>query len=123
MYVVNTSARALLIALIPLALIHAVLSAMALLGAVAAQTTDVPTSDSVLVFFVTRLAIDGALLFAGHCVLRQRAISSRLAYALMGGAVAAVGYAIAIRNSFQLAAPGSGTLLTLGLLPTIAGMI
>ena len=32
----------------------------------------------------------------------QRAISSRVAYALMGGVMAAAGYAIAIRNDFQL---------------------
>ena len=56
-------------------------------------------------------------------MLRQRAISSRIAYTLMGGVMTAAGYAIAIRNSFQLSSPGDGTLLTMGLLPTIAGMI
>ena len=123
MYVVNNSSRALLVALIPLAVAHAVLTAMALLGTQAAQPTDVPAPDQVLVLYVTRLAMDGALLFAGHCMLRQRAISSRLAYALMGGTMTATGYAIAIRNSFQLFSPGGGSLLTMGLLPTIAGMI
>jgi len=123
MYVVNNSPRALLVALIPLAVVHAVLTAMALLGAQAAQPTDVPAPDQVLVFYVARLATDGALLFAGHWMLRQRAISSRFAYALMGGAMAAAGYAIAIRNSIQLSSPAGGTLLTMGLLPTIAGMM
>jgi len=123
MYVVNNSSRALLVALIPLAVVHAVLTAMALLGAQAAQPTDVPAPDQVLILYVTRLATDGALLFAGHCMLRQRAISSRLAYALMGGVMAAAGYAIAIRNNFQLVSPAGGTLLTMGLLPTLAGMI
>jgi len=123
MYVVNNSSRALLVALIPLAVVHAVLTAMALLGAVAAQPTDVPAPDQVLILYVTRLATDGALLFAGHCILRQRAISSRLAYAFMGGVMAAAGYAIAIRNNFQLVSPAGGTMLTMGLLPTIAGMI
>jgi hypothetical protein len=113
----------LLVALIPLAAVHAVLTAMALLGAQAAQPTDIPAPDQVLVFYVTRLATDGALLFAGHWMLRQRAISSRFAYALMGGVMAAAGYAIAIRNNFQLFTPAGGTLLTVGLLPTIAGMI
>ena len=123
MYVVNNSSRALLVALIPLAAIHAVLTAMALLGIQAGHPADVPSPDQVLVFYVARLATDGALLFAGHRMLRQFAISSRFAYALMGGTMAAAGYAIAIRNSFQLFSPGDGTLLTMGLLPTIAGMI
>ncbi len=123
MYVVNNSSRALLVALIPLAVVHAVLTAMALLAAQAAHPADVPSPDQVLVLYLTRLATDGALLFAGHWMLRQSAISSRLAYALMGGAMAAAGYAIAIRNSSQLSSPGDGTLLTMGLLPTIAGMM
>jgi hypothetical protein len=75
------------------------------------------------VLYATRLAIDAALLFAGHTMLRQRAISSRLAYALMGGVMTAAGYAIAIRNSLQLVSAGDGVLLTMGLLPTVAGMI
>jgi hypothetical protein len=54
-------------------------------------------------------------------MLRQRAVSSRLAYTLMGGAMAAAGYAIATRNS--LLSPGVGILLTIGLLPIVAGMI
>jgi vacuolar-type H+-ATPase subunit I/STV1 len=121
MYVVNNSARALLIALIPVAMVHAVLTAMALLAAQANQPNDLPTPDQALMLYMTRLAADGALLFVGHCMLRQRANSSRIAYTLMGGAMAAAGYAIAIRNS--LFSPGVGILLTIGLLPIIAGMI
>jgi hypothetical protein len=123
MYVVNNSSRALLVALIPLAVVHAVLTAMALLGAQATQPAELPAPDQVLVLYATRMATDAALLFAGHCMLRQRAISSRLAYALMGGVMAAAGYAIAIRNNFQLVSPAGGALLTVGLLPTLAGMI
>jgi hypothetical protein len=123
MYVVNNSSRALLVALIPLAAVHAVLTAMALLGTQAGQPADVPSPDQVLVLYVARLASDGALLFAGHLMLRRCAISGRLAYALMGGVMAAAGYAIAIRNSFQLFSPAGGTLLTMGLMPTIAGMM
>ena len=121
MYVVNNSLRALLVALIPLATVHAVLAAMALLGAQATHPGELPAPDQILMMYVARLAIDGALLFAGHSVLRQRGISGRLAYALMGGTMAATGYAIAIRNS--LFSPGVGTLLSVGLLPTLAGMI
>jgi hypothetical protein len=123
MYVVNNSPRALLVALVPLSIIHAVLTAMALLGTQAAQSGEVPTLDNVLFFYLARLAIDGVLLYAGHSVLRQLSISSRLAYAVMGGVMAATGYAIAVRNNVELDAPSNGTLLTVGLLPTIAGSI
>jgi len=123
MYVVNNSPRALLVALIPLAVVHAVLTAMALLGAKAAEPANLPTLDHVVILYLTRLVMDGALLFAGHSILRQFAVSSRLAYALMGGVMTAIGYAIAIRNSIRLDSPDDGVLLTLGLLPTIAGMI
>ena len=123
MYVVKNSPRALLVAMIPLALVHAVLTAMTLLAMQAARPDGVPSPDEVLVFYATRLAIDAALLFAGHQMLRRFAISSRFAYGLMGGVMASVGYAIAIRNHLQFNAPGDGTLLTLGLLPTTAGMI
>jgi len=121
MYVVNNSARALLLALIPLAMVHAVLTAMALLAAQASQPNDLPAPDQVLVLYLTRVVADGVLLFVGHSLLRQRAIASRLAYTLMGGAMAAAGYAIAIRN--DLFSAGVGTLLTVGLLPVVAGMI
>ena len=42
MYVVNNSARALLVALIPLAMVHALLTAMTLLAAQADQPNDLP---------------------------------------------------------------------------------
>jgi len=123
MYVVNNSLRALLVALIPLGAVHAVLLAMVLLAIKATPPAELPSPDEVLVFYLTRLVSDGGLLFAGHCMLRQRAIPGRIAYALMGGAMAAVSYAIAIRNSLVLSPPGTGGVLTLGLLPTFAGMI
>jgi hypothetical protein len=123
MYVVKNSSRALSIALIPLAAIYAVLTAMALLGAKAAEPADLPSPDMVLVLYATQLAIATVLLYAGHRMLRQMCVFSRFAYSAMGGVMAAAGYAIAIRNGFQLASPGDGTLLTVGLLPTIAGTI
>lgn len=122
MYIVNNSLRALLAALIPLGVAHAVLVTMALLGSKAIEA-ELPAPDQVLMFYLARLAIDGCLLFAGHWMMRQRAISSRMAYALMGGAMAAVGYAIAIRNSLELAPTGGGAVLSIGLLPVIAGML
>lgn len=123
MYVINNSLRALLIALIPLAAVHVILVTMALLGLKAIEATDAPAPDQILLFYLTRVTIDGALLFAGHRILRQRAISSRIAYALMGGVAAAIGYAIAIHNGMSLSPPAGGAILTIGLLPIMGGML
>ncbi|QPF88836.1 hypothetical protein [Bradyrhizobium commune] len=123
MYLVKTSPRALLAALIPLAVVEAVLMAFAVAGGQVTDPAGVPAPDQILVFYAGRMALNAGLLFAGHIVLRQWAISSRLAYGLMGGIMAAASYAIAIRNHIQLASPGDGTVVTVGLLPTIAGMI
>src|SRR6266566_4382241 len=124
MFEVKNSSRALLVALVPLAAVHAILLAMALL---VTQTTppeaSLPAPDKILTFYVARLALDGALLFAGHLVLRQCAIFSRIAYALMGGAVASLSYATAMRNGLLLFPPSDGTEITSGLLPAVAGMI
>jgi hypothetical protein len=82
-----------------------------------------PSPDKVFLIYVAQLAIDGALLFVGHLLLRGRAVSSRLAYALMGGIMAASSYAIALRNGLQLSPPDTGSEITAGILPTFAGMI
>ncbi|MHC2619693.1 hypothetical protein ACVIW2_001725 [Bradyrhizobium huanghuaihaiense] len=123
MYLVKNSPRALLAALIPLAIVEAVLMVFAIAGGQVTDPAGTPAPDKILVLFAGRMAINAAFLFAGHVVLRQWTISSRLAYGLMGGVMAAASYAIAIRNHIQLAAPGDGTVVTIGLLPTIAGMI
>ena len=73
------------------------------------------------VFDVVRLAIDTALLFAGHLALRERAVSSRLAYALMGGVMAASSYALVLRNGLLLAPPDSGSEITGLLVADICG--
>ena len=123
MYLVNNSPRALFAALIPLAIVEAVLLVYALAGSQVTDPVGVPAPDQILMLYAGRMAMNAALLFAGHTVLRQWTISSRLAYGLMGGVMAAVSYGIAIRNHIQLTAPGDGTVMTIGLLPTIAGMI
>jgi hypothetical protein len=124
MFAVKNSARALLVAVTPLAAVHAVLFAMLLLATQAPLSPlALPTPDRVFTLFVVQLAIDTALLFAGHVVLRERAISGRLAYALMGGAMAAASFAIALRNGLLLAPPNPGSEMTAGLLPTFAGML
>ncbi|MET4799220.1 hypothetical protein [Bradyrhizobium sp. LB11.1] len=123
MYLVKNSPRALFAALVPLAIVEAVLMVFAVAGGQVTDPEGVPAPDQILMFYAGRMAINAAFLFAGHIVLRQWTISSRLAYGLMGGVMAAASYGIAIRNHIQLAAPGDGTVMTMGLLPAIAGMI
>ena len=48
-----------------------------------------------------RVGVDAALLFAGHWLLRSFGLASRLAYGLMGGAAAAVGYAFALSQNLN----------------------
>jgi hypothetical protein len=123
MYLVKNSPRALFAALVPLAIVEAVLMVFAIAGGQMTDPEGVPAPDQILMFYAGRMAINAAFLFAGHIVLRQWTISSRLAYGLMGGIMAAASYGIAVRNHIQLAAPGDGTVVTIGLLPTIAGTI
>jgi hypothetical protein len=124
MYVVNNSIRALLVALSPLAALHAILFAIALLRTQHAPALlDLPSPDRVLVIYVAQLAIDGVLLFSGHLLLRGRAISSRFAYAVMGGVMAAASYAAAFRNGLLLSPPEPGSAISAGLLPAFAGMM
>jgi len=124
MYVVRNSSRALFAALIPLAAIHAVLFVMALLGArVEPQLMSMPAPDKLLFAYGGRLLLDGALLFAGHSVLRHFRICSRTAYTLIGGAMAATGYLLALRNGLLLSPPPEGSEYAAGLLPGAAGML
>jgi hypothetical protein len=123
MYAVKNSPHALLVALVPLAVVQAILLAMALLATQALpRRLNLPAPDMILILYVARLALDASLLFAGHWALRQAAISSRIAYALMGGVMAATGYGFAIRNGLMLSPPASGSEITSGLLPAVAGM-
>jgi vacuolar-type H+-ATPase subunit I/STV1 len=46
-----------------------------------------------------------------------------MAYGFMGGVMAGVGYAIAIRNSVELLSPDGGTVLSAAMLPVVAGML
>ncbi|MET0679104.1 MAG: hypothetical protein ABW175_25170 [Bradyrhizobium sp.] len=124
MYVVRNSSRALFAALLPLAVIHAVLSAMALLGAkVEPPLMSMPAPDKLLFAYGGRLALDGALLFAGHSALRHYRVCGRVAYTLMGGVMAATCYLLALRNGLLLAPPPEGSEYTAGLLPAAAGML
>jgi hypothetical protein len=77
----------------------------------------------VLVLFVAQLIIFGALLMAGHAVLRHLAIYSRVAYSLVGAAAAALAYVTAARYGILASSPGNGTWITAGILPTLAGTL
>lgn len=130
MYAVKNSSRALFVALVPLAAVHAVLLAMALLATqttpqvgLPVQEVSLPGPDRILILYVGRLGMDGALLFIGHLLLRHCAIYNRIAYALMGGTAAALSYATAMRAGLLLFPPGIGTEITSGLLPAVAGTI
>lgn len=124
MYVVKNSSRALFAALIPLAVVHAVLLAMALITTkIEPAQAILPPPDKLLFSYAGRLALDGVLLFAGHSVLRQFTICSRVAYALIGGVMAATSYLLAMRNGLLLFPPPSGSEITAGLLPMAAGVL
>ena len=124
MYVVRNSSRALFAALIPLAVVHAALLAMGLLTTkVEPPLALLPPPDKLLFTYGGRLVLDAVLLFAGHTVLRQFNICSRVAYALIGGVMAATSYALAMRNGLMPFPPPPGSEITAGLLPMAAGMI
>ena len=124
MYVVRNSSRALFAALIPLAAVQAALLAMALLTTkVDPPLALLPPPDRLLFSYAGGLALDAVLLFAGHMVLRQFNICSRVAYALVGGVVVAASYALAMRNGLMLFPPPPGSEVTAGLLPAAAGML
>ncbi|MGJ4928384.1 hypothetical protein ACQR1I_15350 [Bradyrhizobium sp. HKCCYLS2038] len=110
-------------ALIPLAMVEGGLVAMAALGLQAASPPELPVPDQVVMLYAKRIITDAALLFAGHWLLQQARIASRLGYGLMGGAMAAASYAIEIQSSATQLPGTGGVVLTLGLLPTVAGMI
>jgi hypothetical protein len=103
---------------------HAVLLAMAL---ITTQTSPplakMPAPDNILIYYLSRVVMDGALLFAGHLALAQRAISSRGAYGVLGGVMAASSYVIALRNGLLLFPPNGGSEIISGLLPTVAGSL
>jgi hypothetical protein len=124
MYAVKNSIRAMMVAMVPLAVVHAALFAMLLLGMQTAPLLRaLPSPDHVLGLYIIQLSIDAALLFAGHVVLRGRAVSGRVAYALMGGIMAAASYAIVLRNGLLLAPPDFGNEISAGILPVFAGMM
>ena len=122
MPVIRNSARAFIAALIVLVIFHAIMSVLGL-GVFLANKIEPPSPDRAFQIFVTRVAIDAALLAAGHWLLRSFGLATRMIYGLMGGTAAAVGYAFALSQDLNIAPPLDGTLLTAAVLPTLVGMI
>lgn len=121
MSVIRNSPRAFLIALLPLALLHAALMANGI--APAASKGALPAPDQAVITFVIRLGLDGSLLWLGHIWQRSLRLHGRGAYAVMGGFAAAIGYMAAYRLGVALTDPVPGTLVTGGILPVATGML
>jgi hypothetical protein len=122
MPVIRNSARAFIAALIVLVIFHGIMSVLGL-GVFLANRIEPPSPDRAFQIFVTRVAVDAALLAAGHWLLRSFGLATRMAYGLMGGAAAAVGYTFALSHDLNIAPPPDGTLLTAAVLPILVGMI
>jgi hypothetical protein len=122
MPVIRNSARAFISALLFLVAFHGVMSVLGL-GTILAKNVEPPSPDRAFQIFAVRVGIDAALLFAGHWLLRSFGLATRLAYGLMGGAAAAVGYAFALSQDLNLLPPLDGTRLTASVLPILVGMI
>ena len=84
MFIVKTSVRAFLFALLPLLLVHGMLLGNALIGT-QTDLQQVPPPDKVLGMLLLRVAFDAAGLVIGHFTCRGLGIGSRAAYAIVGG--------------------------------------
>lgn len=122
MPVIRNSTRAFIAAVVLLVGFHGVMSVLGL-GTFLARNIEPPSPDRAFQIFALRVGIDAALLFAGHWLLRSFGLATRLAYGLMGGAAAAVGYAFALSQNLNLLPPLDGTRLTAAVLPVLVGMI
>jgi hypothetical protein len=122
MPVIRNSARAFIAALIAVAAFHGVMSVLGL-GVSLAKDIEPPSPDRAFQMFAIRVGIDAALLIAGHWLLRSSGLASRMAYGLMGGAAAAIGYAFALSNDLNVIPPVDGSRITASILPILVGMI
>lgn len=119
---IRNSVRAFIAALVPLAVYHGMTMAL-VLGGFVADRLNLPTPDRTFSIFMLRLAVDASFLFCGHMLLRIFRRPTRVAYALMGGSMAATGYVTTLWFEVWLKAPFAGTQLTGLILPIFAGMI
>ncbi len=123
MPLVRTSARALLLALIPSVIVQLVLLSLSVWIWEQKLFLGLPAPDGIVVLFALQMTICGSLLYAGHAVLRQFGVYSRLAYCIMGGTAAVIAYAMAARYGLLASAPSSGTWITAAVMPALAGIL
>jgi hypothetical protein len=122
MFIVKTSVRAFLVALLPLAALHVLLFANALGGQATSNQAQLPPPDRAFFMLALRLALDLGGLVAGHFLARSFKLGTRAAYALIGGCAAALGYTLAYRYGLMLHQPYEGAVVTAAILPTLTGM-
>lgn len=123
MPVVRTSARALCLALLPAALLQAVLLVLSARFWFGDTVLGLGGPDGMIVLYSLQLGIFAALLFAGHLSLRHFAIYSRTAYAMAGAVAAALAYVAAARYGILSNTPMPGTWISSAILPTLAGTL
>jgi len=122
MLVVRTSARALSLALLPAAMVHAVLLVLSeRFWSPATTILGLPGPDGVIALFAVQMAIFGGLLFAGHLTLRHFAVYSRSAYGTIGALAGVIAYVAAARYGVLSNTPMPGTWISSAVLPTLAG--
>lgn len=119
---IRNSTRAFIGALIVIAVFHGLMTMLGITQFIA-NKMEPPSPDRAFQFFATRVAIDGALLYIGHWMLRSQGIATRLGYGLMGGASAGISYAFALSNNLLLLKPIEGTYVTASIMPIAVGMI
>ena len=124
MFIVKTSPRAFLYALLPLLIVQGMLFCNGLAGSQASPPLfEMPTPDRALALLALRISLDAAALVAGHFIARDFGWGSRAVYAVFGGLASAAGYAVALRYGLVWVPPIPGTLITAGILPTLGGMV
>ncbi len=98
MFIVKTSPRAFLYALLPLLIVQGMLFCNGLAGSQASPPLfEMPTPDRALALLALRISLDAAALVAGHFIARDFGWGSRAVYAVFGGLASAAGYAVALR--------------------------
>jgi hypothetical protein len=121
MPVIRTSPRAFILALFPLAVLQAMLTANGI--APTAGKGLLPIPDWALIVVVGRLVIDCTLFCLGHLWLRAMRLHGRAVYGVLGCFAAMIGYMIAYRIGVMLSEPAPGTVLTAAILPVSVGTI
>ena len=123
MLVIRTSVRALSLALLPAAMVHAVLLVLSARFWFDEAPLGLAGPDGIIALFALQLAIFGGLLFAGHMTLRHVRVYSRAAYGAIGAAAAVAAYLMAARYGILSNTPMAGTWVSSAILPTLAGAL